>query len=660
MPHSHQIYDSDKHFVIDPITRNITNNSSKLTITQYDHNSERFTFEIPRIIEGHDMSLSDLVRVHFINIGSIKTNTNSGVYEVDDVVVSSDDPDTIIFSWLISGAATRYNGSLNFAIRFYCISDESIIDYSWGTNIYSGIKVSNSLDNSEAIAEDYVDVLEKWKQDTIDIWSDYTNNIIGNLNDLNTEAKNNLVAAINEAAQSGGGGSTSIAMRVDGGYIQYSTDNGNTWVNLIAEADLKGDKGDKGADGVDGVNGKDGAPGKDGKDGTNGITPHIGENGNWYLGNTDTGKPSRGEQGVKGDKGDKGADGAPGAKGDKGDKGDTGATGPQGPKGDTGATGATGATGPQGIQGVQGPQGDKGDPGKDGHSPVVTATKSGKTTTISVDGTAIATVEDGTDGAPGVAGTPGKDGVDGITPHIGGNGNWYLGDTDTGKPSRGEQGLKGDTGDTGPQGIQGVQGPQGERGPAGADGAIGPQGPQGVKGDPGEKGDTGPQGPKGDTGSAGANGKSAYQYAVEGGYTGTETKFAAKLAQEPLIGTIWTLTPTQVYDAVSAGVPVKVQYTDDTYGLLSFTAFNIAESLSMIVAQAIVYYNSVYILAELGGNIQAGNWFTKFTALAEKTNIPSTLPNPNALTIKIGSTTVTYDGSTEQVVTIDDGTEVSY
>ena len=164
MPHSHPIYDSDKHFVIDPITRDITNNSSKLTIMQYDHNSERFTFEIPRVIEGHDMSLSNVVRVHFINIGSIKTNTNSGVYEVDDVVVSSDDPDIITFSWLISGAATRYNGSLNFAIRFYCISDESVIEYSWGTSIYSGIKVSNGLDNSETIAEDYVDVLEQWKQ----------------------------------------------------------------------------------------------------------------------------------------------------------------------------------------------------------------------------------------------------------------------------------------------------------------------------------------------------------------------------------------------------------------------------------------------------------------------------------------------------------------
>ena len=95
--------------------------------------------------------------------------------------------------------------------------------------------------------------------------------MIGSLDDLTTEAKNNLVAAINEAAQSGGG--ASIAMRVDGEYIQYSTDEGKTWVDLIAKADLKGDKG------------------------ADGITPHIGDNGNWYLGDTDTGKPSRGADG---------------------------------------------------------------------------------------------------------------------------------------------------------------------------------------------------------------------------------------------------------------------------------------------------------------------------------------------------------------------------
>lgn len=246
---------------------------------------------------------------------------------------------------------------------------------------------------------------------------------------------------------------------------------------------------------------------------------------------------------------------------------------------------------------IEGPKGDPGAPGKDGHSPVVTATKSGKTTTISVDGAAIATVEDGADGAPGAAG------AGGITPTIGQNGNWYLGEEDTGKPSRG---------------------------------AIGAPGKDGT------------------------DGKSAYQYAQDGGYTGTETEFAEKLAQEQLVGTTNELTPTQVYNAVSAGIPVKVQYTDSTYGLISFTAFNVSESLNAIVSEIIAYGNGAYMLCELFGYKSSNRWGFNITTLAQKTDIPSSLKNPNALTIKIGSNTVTYDGSTAQTVTIDDGTEVSY
>ena len=75
---------------------------------------------------------------------------------------------------------------------------------------------------------------------------------IGDLADLTTEAKDTLVAAINEAARTGGG-SGSMDLRVADGYIQYSTDDGGTWQNLIAVADLKG------ADGAPGTPGKDGA-----------------------------------------------------------------------------------------------------------------------------------------------------------------------------------------------------------------------------------------------------------------------------------------------------------------------------------------------------------------------------------------------------------------
>ena len=125
---------------------------------------------------------------------------------------------------------------------------------------------------------------------------------IGDLADLTTEEKANLVAAINEAARTGGGAG-SMDLRVSDGYIQYSTDGGSTWTNLIAMADLKGAKGDTGATGPAGPQGPAGAPGKDGADGkpgaagADGVTPHIGDNGNWYIGDDDTGKPSRGEQG---------------------------------------------------------------------------------------------------------------------------------------------------------------------------------------------------------------------------------------------------------------------------------------------------------------------------------------------------------------------------
>jgi predicted phosphodiesterase len=132
------------------------------------------------------------------------------------------------------------------------------------------------------------------------------------------------------------------------------------------------------------------------------------------------------------------------------------------------------------------------------------------------------------------------------------------------------------------------------------------------------------------------------------------------VAQEQLTGTTHNLTPTQVYEAVSAGTPVKVQYTDSTYGLLSFTAFNVAETLNTVVSQTIVYYNGVYILAELYGNKTDNRWYFIATTLAQKSDIPSALPNPNALTITSGSNSVTYDGRTAESIDIPSLTAPDY
>lgn len=176
-----------------------------------------------------------------------------------------------------------------------------------------------------------------------------------------------------------------------------------------------------------------------------------------------------------------------------------GATGPQGEQGLQGIQGPKGETGARGPEGPQGNPGETGATGKAGHSPSVTATKSGTVTTISVDGKAIATVNDGEKGDTGPQGVKGDPG------------------------EMGPQGPIGKTGATGPQGPIGETGPQGPTGQAGHspivkasktgtvttisidgvnvasinDGERGPQGIQGVKGDPGI------QGPVGETGAAG-------------------------------------------------------------------------------------------------------------------------------------------------------------
>lgn len=106
-------------------------------------------------------------------------------------------------------------------------------------------------------------------------WFEAIRRQLGDLSKLTTQAKENLVAAINEAAKTGSGSAGSAALRVSEGYIQFR--NGDEWENLIAKSELEGTKGE---------------PGEDGE------TPTIGQNGNWYIGPEDTGKPSRGAPGA--------------------------------------------------------------------------------------------------------------------------------------------------------------------------------------------------------------------------------------------------------------------------------------------------------------------------------------------------------------------------
>ena len=82
-------------------------------------------------------------------------------------------------------------------------------------------------------------------------------------------------------------------------------------------------------------------------------------------------------------------------------------------------------------------------------------------------------------------GVEGPKGDNGITPHIGQNGNWFIGEKDTGIQATGPRGQRGFRGEEGPQGPAGERGATGPAGPAGV---VGPQGPQGPQGPAGEQG----------------------------------------------------------------------------------------------------------------------------------------------------------------------------
>lgn len=94
---------------------------------------------------------------------------------------------------------------------------------------------------------------------------------IGDLAELTTTARENLVAAINEAATKG---VASIYMRVAEGYIEYSGDGVN-WKQLIAVAELKGEKGDKGDPGAQGIQGIQGEKGDKGDKGDPGSDATV-------------------------------------------------------------------------------------------------------------------------------------------------------------------------------------------------------------------------------------------------------------------------------------------------------------------------------------------------------------------------------------------------
>lgn len=162
--HTHDVNDTDSHFIIDPDTRKISfAGETEKVLIQYDHNSEVYTFEVPRFVDGHDMLLCNRVRIHFNNIDGKTKRSIPDVAEMTDLHVSETDPTKVISSWTITRNATQFAGTLNFLVQYMCVVDDEIV-YEWHTDIYDGVYVNAGRRNGKQAVVRYTEILEEWYQ----------------------------------------------------------------------------------------------------------------------------------------------------------------------------------------------------------------------------------------------------------------------------------------------------------------------------------------------------------------------------------------------------------------------------------------------------------------------------------------------------------------
>lgn len=154
------IVDSNIRLLIDVDKKEIRQNEEMPLLVCGEHNSTRVSFVCDKVINGHDIS-EGIAKVNYYNYGKKRNEITIGVYEADDLIV---DEDEVNFSWLISGNATKFEGTLCFTVNFECVSNGEI-NYLWSTQVFKNFYVQEGIRGEEKIEELYPDLLEKYKDD---------------------------------------------------------------------------------------------------------------------------------------------------------------------------------------------------------------------------------------------------------------------------------------------------------------------------------------------------------------------------------------------------------------------------------------------------------------------------------------------------------------
>ena len=153
----------------------------------------------------------------------------------------------------------------------------------------------------------------------------------------------------------------------------------------------------------------------------------------------------------------------------------------------------------------------------------------------------------------------------------------------------------------------------------------------------------------------GADGKSAYSYAVDGGYTGTEAEFAAKLAAESIDKALFvvniTTTDEVTYSADKTFDEITQAYNEGKYNIVA-----VWDGLIMPLSEITESVGAIF--GCISGNDSFLITITYDNKVREEGMLLATihekLPNPYPLTFT-GAVSETYDGSSAKTIEIPSG-----
>jgi hypothetical protein len=164
-----------KRLYINPVTRTIApkyRTQKAVYIAKNDHNSVLLLSEIPKIVDGHDITVDgNIINIHYANISKDETSVSRGMSEAEDVTVD-DEEGTVTFGWRVPNTATRYAGVVSIGItieRYEDVDGTPQEVYSWSTAPYGGTIVQDSMDNSDEVCEGDFDYLAKTCNAIVDL-----------------------------------------------------------------------------------------------------------------------------------------------------------------------------------------------------------------------------------------------------------------------------------------------------------------------------------------------------------------------------------------------------------------------------------------------------------------------------------------------------------